>query len=207
VKKIWYIKALLTIWTLLVVVQQQAIVPNQEIVIAFAHNDITSVEVQYAVENVKKQLADLGVTNTRISRSLKNGKLSITYYSQTDVSVVKRTLSAEGKLSITPFFYAHHTGDSKDPFSKKEIGYNLEVHEIQKNVDFDTDFVSSGYVLEIKQEQEGTKHSHTYTFYERSNDNQAYELINVTEKLNTSIAIAIDDTSYRIPEVRAGPIS
>ena len=186
--------------------QQQTVVPNQEIVLEFTDIEVTSLEAQNAISIVKKQLESIGVKNTRISKELHNGKLKIAYYSDADVESIKRILSKEQYVALDHVFYDQNKADDQLPLEKNATNYNLDVYKIHKSTDVDTDF-NGIYVLEVKQEQDRASGSYGYSFVSENNTNNSDELIKVAQKVNGSIVIAIDNTSYKIPEVRAGPIS
>lgn len=205
-KKKWCFGILIATLALLVVVQQQTVVPNQEIVLEFVDIEITSVEAQNAITIVKKQLQSIGVKNTRISQELNNGKLKIAYYSDVDVEYIKRLLSKEKNVELDHVFYDNNEDEDPFPLHKNSKNYNLDVYEIQKGTDLDSDFIGK-YVLEVKHEQNGYSGSNTYSFVSEVDTNYIEKLIKVAQKVNTNIAITIDNTSRNIPEVRAGPIS
>ncbi len=201
-KKKWYFGILLTAFALLVVMQQQTVVPNQEIVLEFANVEVTSLEAQKAITIVKKQLQSIGVKNTKISRELKNGKLTIAYYSDADVAFIKRVLSKEQHLGLDHIVYDQNQKDDQFPIDENPNDYNLDVYEIQKSTDVDFD---GSFVLEIKQKQ--NRNFSSYNFVSVIDINEVDRLIKIAQKVHTDIAIAIDNTSRTIPEVRAGPIS
>ncbi len=205
-KKKWYFGTLITALALLVVVQQQTVVPNQEIVLEFINIEVTSQEAQKAIAIVKKQLQSIGVNNARISKELKKGTLKISYYSDADVEFIKRILSTSQNVALDHVLYDQNESSSQFPVDENSKDYNLDVYEIQKSTDFDSDF-SGISILEIKQEQDGSYGTKTYSFVTQIDDNDISRLIKVAQKVNKNIAIAIDNTSHNIPEVRAGPIS
>lgn len=205
-KKKWYFGTLITALALLVVMQEQTVVPNQEIVLEFVDIDITSLEAQNAITIVKKQLQSIGAKNTRISKELKDGKLKITYYSDVEVEYIKRILSEEQNIELDHVFYDQSEDDNQFPVDKNSKDYNFDVYEIQKSTDFDSDF-NGLYVLEVKHGQEGHSGSNSHSFVFEIDINYIDGLVKVAQKVNTNIAIAIDNTSHNIPEVRAGPIS
>ncbi|WP_109299890.1 hypothetical protein [Aquimarina sp. AU474] len=204
-KKKWYFGILLTAFALLVVMQQQTVVPNQEIVLEFVDVEVTSLEAQKTIAIVKKQLQSIGVKNTKISRELKNGKLKIAYYSDADVAFIKRILSKEHHLALDHVVYdQNQKDDSQFPFDKNPKDYNFDVYEIQKSTDVDFNGV---YVLNVEQKQKRNFNSNSYSLVSVFNVHEIDNLIKTTQKIYANIAIAIDNTSYKIPEVRAGPIS
>lgn len=204
--KKWYFGTLLTALALLIAIQEPTVVPNQEIVLEFTNSDVDSPEVQNAITIVKKQLQSIGVKNTRISRELKNGKLKITYYSDADVECIKSLFSPEQNVALDLVLYDQNKGDSEYPLDENAKDYSLNVYEIQQGLDFSSDF-NGKYLLEIQQEQEGFSSFYSYSFVSGIDINDTDRLVKVAQKVNTTIAIAIDNTSHKIPEVRAGPIS
>ncbi len=205
-KKKWYFGILITALTTLVVIQQQTVVPNQEIVLEFVDIEVTSLEAQNAITAVKKQLESIGVKNTKISKGLKDGKLKIAYYSDADVAYIKRILSEDQNVQLDYIFYDQNEDSNPIPLEKKSKDYNLDVYEIQKSTDANTDF-NSKYVLEIKPEYDGYSADDTHSLVTVIDIDHMSQLVKVAQKVNTNIAIAIDNTSHNIPEVRAGPIS
>lgn len=205
-KKKWYFGILISALATLVVIQQQTVVPNQEIVLEFVNNEITSVEAQNAITLVKKQLQSIGVQHTRISKGLKNGKLKIAYYSDVDVEYIKRILSEAHNVALDHVFYDQNEDGDQFPLNKNSKDYNFDVYEIQKSTDFDADF-NGKYVLEVKHERDGYSGSNSYSFVKGIDTDYIDRLVKVAQKVNTNIAIAIDHTSHNIPEVRAGPTS
>lgn len=205
-KKKWYFVTLITALALLVVIQEQTVVPNQEIVLEFVNDEVTSLEAQNAITIVKKQLQSIGVQHTRISNGLKNGTLKIAYYSDADVEYIKKILSTAQNVALDHVFYDQNDDDNQFPLHKNSKDYSLDVYEIQKSVDFDADF-NGTYVLEVKQERDGYSSSNSYSFLTEIDTGYIDRLVKVAQKVTTNIAIAIDTTSHNIPEVRAGPIS
>lgn len=205
-KKKWYFRTLITLLAILVVTQQQTVVPNQEIVLEFVNIEITSPEAQSAITIVKKQLQSIGAKHTRISKKLKDGTLRITYYSDEDVECIKRILSIAQNVELDHGFYDQNEENNQFPLHKNTKDYNLDVHEIQKSTDFGCDF-NGKYVVEVKQEQDSDFGANLYSFITAIEANTIDELVKVAQKVNTSIAITIHGTSHNIPEVRAGPIA
>ncbi len=205
-RKEWYFRTLLIVFALLVVMQQQTVVPNQEIVLEFANAKVTSLEVQDAIATVKRQLESIGVKNARISKELRDGKLKIAYYSDADVESIKRILSNDQNVTLDHVFYNQNNSDDSLPIEKKSADYNLDVYKIQKSTDFDTDF-HGVYVLEIKHKQDRASGYYTFGYVTDENSNNTNRLLKLAKKVNDAIVIAIDTISYKIPEVRAGPIT
>ncbi|WP_034044358.1 hypothetical protein [Wocania ichthyoenteri] len=200
----WYISALIIILTLFgAISQQQITVPNQEIVLQFTNTSITSQDTQNTIAIVKKQLQDLGVSNIKIKEE-ENGKLVITYYSDTDVASIKKTFTKEKNIVLDYAFSNQNEDSSKLPFDEEKISYNLDVYEIQNGSDVEWD-LNGVSVVELKAESNRFSNPNIYAFINAVEINKSIE--KVAYKIHYNIAIAIDNTSYKIPEVRAGPLA
>lgn len=206
IMKKWYFRVVLSTLALIVVVQRQSVVPNQEIVLEFEDLQITSQEAQDAIENVKKQLQVLGAKNTRVSKGAKKGELRITYHSDADIAYVKGLLSKNHKKESDVVFFTSNEAVPNNPFQKRNKEYSLKVYEIQKSSDIEKD-LNGISVVEIQQEKDGYTSSNAHNIASGINIQNADRLVKVAKNANSAIVIAIDNTSYKIPEVRAGPIS
>lgn len=196
-----YISTFIIILTLLGVVnEQQKSTPNQEIVLQFEDVDATSDYAQETIAKVARQLQDLGVEDIKITELGNN--LKITYYSDTDVSSVKNLLVKTHNLDVD---FSLYNEESNSPFSSEEnhITYNLDVYELQESNTNDWSF--EGHVLEVKTETDRFSNPNVFTCINKIEADKKCDYYEVALKINNAIAIAIDNTSYKIPEVRAGP--
>ncbi|MEP0262948.1 hypothetical protein [Dokdonia sp.] len=202
-KNKWYISALIFALAIIGISLDKASVPNQEIVLQFTDVEVTPTETQDAIALVKSQLQAVSVDNIKIQES-GNGILKITYYSDVDVAEIKKIFSKERSVTLDHASYDFNKDNTDFPFEKDLKKYQLEVYEIQDIQDL---VGSSGNVLELKSE---VIRFFTPDSYAILNKVQSEEK-NKTEKLayvvQRNIAIAIDNSSYNIPEVRAGPIA
>ncbi|MDO5971573.1 hypothetical protein Q4Q35_17350 [Flavivirga aquimarina] len=199
----WYFSALVIALTLLGVCQKQISVPNQEIVMEFIYDEVTSDEVQDAIAIVKKQLYTLGINNIQVGEK-EDGRLKITYYSDVNVARIKQLLSKEKNLELD---YASHNQDKEKnefPFNDSKNSYNLDVYEIQKGADSESD-LNGIFVVELKHEYDRFFNPNLYVDiidgYEKA------RIVKITYKVRRNIAIAIDDMSHHVPDVRAGPVA
>lgn len=200
----WYISTLIIILTLFgAVTQQQVNVPNQEIVLQFSDTSITTQDTQNTIVAVKNQLQELGVIGIQVKEA-ENGKLSIRYYTDTAIAIIKEALSKEQNLSLEYSINNEDENPSNNPFNENTVSYNLDVYEIQNGSDEASD-LNGISVVEIKSESNRFSNPNIYAFVD------IYESVEnkekVTYKVHYNIAIAIDNTSYKIPEVRAGPLT
>lgn len=174
--------------------------PNQEIVIQFTDGDVSSNATQKAIAQVKNQLETIEVDNIKI-KELENGTLKITYYSDVEVSEIKKIVSEGIKIAYD------HTSDKENtrlPSPKELQSYQLDVYEIQSNNDL---VGSTGTIVEAKSEIIRFFTPDTYATINKlaKGENKCIEESIHQEYQN--IAIAIQNAQYKIPEVRAGPIA
>ncbi len=202
-KNKWYISALIFALAIVGISLEQVSVPNQEIVLQFTDAEVTSHETQGAIAHVKSQLEAIDVDNIKI-QELGNGTLKITYYSDIDVSEIKKIVTGERNVAVDYTSYNTNKEDTKLPSEKDTKTYQLDIYEIQDANDLVS---SSGNVVELKSESIRFFTPDTYA----SINKLCSEGRNKAEKLayiiHRNIAITIDDASYTIPEVRAGPIA
>ncbi|GAA4274301.1 hypothetical protein GCM10022258_35970 [Aquimarina gracilis] len=181
--------------------------PNQEIVLEFISVEPTSEEAQNVIAVVKKQLKSVGVEYTRISKDKKSGKLKIAYYSDADVESIKRILFEDQNVALDYIvFDQNNNGNNKSSDDKDSKDFNFDVYEIQKGLDFGSDF-NDKYIVEVRQEREGYSIDNTFNVVCVTYDHKINGLVKVAQKVNATTIIAFDNSSYEIPEVRAGPIS
>ena len=199
----WYLSTFIVILTLLGVSQQQFSIPNQEIVVQFANDEVTLHETQKTIAIVKEQLQNIGVENIHVYKEA-NGKLKITYFSDVDVVSIKKILSKEKdlKLSYSSLFKDGETSDV--PYNNESSRFKLDVFEIQKHKDVEGGF--NGFALEVNPENDRFFTSVVYfstvavDFKEKNNAEKVAYLI------HKNSTVSIDNSSHNIPEVRAGPI-
>ncbi len=200
-----YIGALIIVLTFFgVVYQQQNTLPNQEIVLQFTDVEVTSVETQNTIALVKEQLQNLGADNIQVKKT-EEGTLKITYYSATNVSYIKRSLSEENVLTLDGNLDNQDREPSNLPIENSSISYNLNVYEIQNGNDNDWNFVENS-ILQIKSDNERLLNPNVFVSVIELDDKEENSY-KVAYKISRNIALAIDNMSHNIPEVRAGPIT
>ncbi|MFC5046797.1 hypothetical protein ACFSTE_09700 [Aquimarina hainanensis] len=205
-EKKWYFRILIAVFGLLMVTQQQTVVPNQEIVLEFTDVEVTSQEAKKAIATIKRQLETIGVENAKVSEELENGKLKITYYSEADVAFIKKELSKEQRIVFDHVLYDQDNEGEQFPLHKSDKEYNIKIYEIQQSTDLDGD-INAKYIVELTDKQgENTDRDCSVSVITKTFD--TIELQNkVAQKVNRAVVMAIDCTSRIIPEVRAGPAS
>ncbi|CDF78353.1 conserved hypothetical protein [Formosa agariphila KMM 3901] len=197
----WYFSTLLITVALFfgVASQQQSTVPNQEIVLQLSGNVALQDNAQRAISLVKQQLQNIGAENIQVSED-EDGVLKITYYCDSDIDSIKKILSEDEALA-----FKNSTSQQKEsPSEEHNPTYNFDVFEIHNG--FDMAFHHAGKVaVELKASshhfsQLNDGHGIVYT-----TDFIDVPSIKVAYKFYKDIALAIDNTSKKIPEVRAGP--
>ena len=199
----WYLSAFIVILILLGVSQQQFSVPNLEIVVQFSNDEVTLQETQNTIAIVKEQLQAIGVSNIQVHKEV-NGKLKITYFSDVDVAAIKKIFSEEKelKLSYTSLFQVEES--SSFPSNKNSNRFKLDVFEIQKGIDAEGDL--NGFALELKPESDRFFNTVVYLSAINIDVKETNKAEKVAYTIQKNIAIAIDNSSHNIPEVRAGPV-
>lgn len=204
--KKWYVITFVVILSLLgFVSQEQNVIPNQEIVLQFTDIEITSQEAQSTIAIVKKQLQNIGADNIQVKES-HNGKLKITYYSSTDIAIIKDAFSKDESLNVNYSSEKQDGNSTKLPSDENtSLSYNLDVYEIQKEQDTNRD-LNGIQLVEFDSKSDRFFDPNTF-FSSKSLDSRiANSRVKVAYIIHSNIAIAIDNTSKSIPEVRAGPI-
>ena len=197
----WYIGALIIILALIGLNQEQTKVANQQIVMQFTDVKITSVTAHDdALATITKKLQALGIANIEIIEN-DDTQLSIRYYSDIDALSVKEFLSQDNQLSLA------YRDVEKLPFDfpkdKLPENYSLVVSDFQKKTD-DGLSLNGKFAFELKQDCKRFSNPIVIQY----NDSIVLKqdaIVRIAYKINRVIAIAIDNTSYAIPEVRAGP--
>lgn len=202
-KTTWYFGALLILFISLGIYQNRISEPNQEIVLKFSDIDITSDEAQNAVVIVKEQLQDIGVNTIQV-QELKDGQLKITYYSSVNIESVKKALSDGNHIDIEYASNNQYENIPKFPSDKKTKNYKLDVFEIHKGNDLDSG-LNGKFVLNLKQDYDRFYNPNGYIFNNEVDARHNSEIVKKALKIFKNIAIAIDNTSCNIQEVRAGP--
>ena len=196
----WYIGALIAIISYFVVEQQSVDVPNQEVLLTFIQGENTSSK-DLAIETVKAQLLSIGARNVTIT-SLDNGSLKVSYYSHLAIQNVKEQLFIDiDDTSVATALY--HTGDH--PTKGNNRDYQIDVYEIQENIVSGFDNEGKCY-FELKQDYNRGSQVLGFVSPVVTIDSRN-QLTAIAVKVRGNVLFAFNDSTYKIPEVRAGPIS
>lgn len=198
----WYIGILIIALTLLgsEASTRQAAIPNQEIVLQFTSETVSHIDTENAIAIVKQQLLSAGITDIQVQKH-EDGQLKISYYSASDVASIKALLSEENNLKLG--YESPENNQSNTPSEDHKIDYDLDVYEIHQANDISD--LDGKLALETKAENDRLSNPNVFISPEII-DIDAKQLIDqVAYKFRKAVAIAIDNNSYKIPEVRAGP--
>ena len=203
----WYISALVIILALLggIASHEKSITPNQEIVLQFTSETVSSDEAQHAISTVKQQLETVGVHNIQVT-AFKGGQLKITYFSTTDIGSVKKILSKQKTFGLSDSAINGSDIPFEIPSKDNTIAYNVDVYEIQNG--YDSAFHLSGKLaLEHKADHDRLSNPNPFAHTTAVDYNYLEQQVKVAYKFHKYAGIAINHISHKIPEVRAGPES
>lgn len=182
--------------------QQQLPMPNQEIVLRFSSEEVATEEAKNAIAIVKDQLVALGAINIQV-REIDKGDLKLIYYINADVDSIKDFLTQENTIALGYIVPKGNANNSEIPSKEKHQTYDIDVFEIKSH--------ERGFDLArshgLKQKHENTHFEFSCVFI-LSKDIHSVDLENLfTErfKFRKNSAIAIEITSKKIPDGRAGP--
>ncbi|MDP5062487.1 MAG: hypothetical protein NWP64_11265 [Maribacter sp.] len=195
----WCVSTLFIILALLGLCQEQKKASNQQILLQFADVELASETAHDEILAViTKKLEVLGVDAVQIIEN-DGRQLSIRYYSDVDADSVKAFLSRENQLSIL------NEEELPSDYPKEQLPekYNLVVSDLHQQAE---NGVTINATLVVPQKHDAKTFSHPVVL--PFSENILFEqntIVDTAYKINRTIAIAIDNTSRTIPEVRAGP--
>lgn len=178
---------------------------NQEVVLQFEDQKIELKSKQGIVKAIKEQLSKHGVGNPQVYEN-ENGVLKITYYSEDGVEVIKETLEAF-------LIAAQHTTESESNnekeeffvnFSKGQEEYKLDVFEIQEGSN-GTSGLGGKFAIIISDEFSKPSAPETLTTLNKRSAWKYNTQANLSSNISGKQSNYIDNISYLIPDVRAGP--
>ena len=195
----WCVSTLIIILVLLGLSQPHKKASNQQISLEFTDVEIASESArEEALSTITKRLLFLGVEVVEIIENDGN-HLNIRYYSDIDAKDVKEFLSDDNPLT---FEYDDEV-PSDFPKEKFPENYSLIVTDLHQQANNGLN-ITGNLIPTQKEYQIGFSSPvilrYDYPLVLRPNDNEKIAL-----RIYKNIAIAIDNTSQSIPEVRAGP--
>ncbi|WP_299148083.1 hypothetical protein [uncultured Dokdonia sp.] len=193
----WYLYTFIIALAILGISLEQNTVPNQEILIKFATSQNNVHNTQDAIALVKSKLENVDVSNIKVEKLI-DGTLKLSYYSDLEVSEIQEIFSETSNsqaYTTTPDHYP--TDDGADY-------YKLDIYKIQDTSDFDG---PAGHIIEPKSETTRATSFDTYAAFNNQQVKEENSNTHTTYTLYRYNAIALENIQYRIPQVRAGPIS
>ena len=198
----WYLRSFVILVVLIGLTIEQITQPNQQIVVEFAGDSISLSNAQNTIAAVTNKLQAIGAKSINVKQGA-NGVLTISYYSTIDTEAVKGMLSSnkevlEGVASNDSF-----PKNQAPPFDTSSV-YKLDVYEIQQQYDIKPDL--NGLVLTF----EGKTHRYfiakVYGAIGGNQIAQQNKITTVSFIAQGAVSLVLTDFSYKIPQVRAGPI-
>lgn len=176
-------------------------VPNQQIVIQFSDEQITVEDTENTIEVIQNKLQSIGISHIQIGQN-EEGQLRITYYSASDVEDIQNAL-----FEIEGFYLAYNSQQPHSdnfPEHNNHKDYEITVSEIKTGTDVHLDFAGT-QVVEIKQKTDRFSYPTSNNNSHQINNLQTNSFVKVAVSDSNKVVLTIDNISYKIPEVRAGP--
>ena len=198
----WYLRSFLILVALIGLTLEQITQPNQQIVVEFAVDTISLASAQRTIATVTNELKAIGAQSIKVQQGA-NGDLTISYYSTIDTQSIKGMLSSKKEL-LDGFASGGSTPiNQSPPFDTRSV-YKFDVYEIQKQSDIEPDLNGLVFTFEGK-----THRYYIAKVYGAIDGNQIAEQNKITEIsfiAQGAVSIGLTEFSYKIPQVRAGPI-
>lgn len=199
----WFLGSLLVVLAFIGISLDQTAIPNQEIIIKFSNENVLQESSSEAITLVKSELEKINVSNIKIEEVV-NGTLKITYYSEIDVLEVKKIFSKSTLLNQSSLYTSQEEGQDL-PFDNEDIeNYHLDIFKIQDSNDVDG---QTGAIAESKSESTRFSSVNSYAYLKIQGTQSLKNIEKVAYCVGLTCSLSINNTSHKIPEVRAGPIS
>ena len=198
----WYLRSFVILVVLIGLTLEQIAQPNQQIVVEFAGDSISLSNAQNTIAAVTNKLQDIGAKSIKVKQGA-NGVLTISYYSTIDTEAVKGMLSSNKEVLEGVASNDSSPKNQAPPFDTSS-NYKLDVYEIQQQYDIKPDL--NGLVLTF----EGKTHRYfiakVYGAIGGNQIAQQNKITTVSFIAQGAVSLVLTDFSYKIPQVRAGPI-
>lgn len=198
----WYLRSFVILVVLIGLTLEQIAQPNQQIVVEFAGDSISLSNAQNTIAAVTNKLHDIGAKSINVKQGA-NGVLTISYYSTIDTEAVKGMLSSNKEVLEGVASNDSSPKNQAPPFDTSSV-YKLDVYEIQQQYDIKPDL--NGLVLTF----EGKTHRYfiakVYGAIGGNQIAQQNKITTVSFIAQGAVSLVLTDFSYKIPQVRAGPI-
>ena len=198
----WYLRSFVILVVLIGLTLEQIAQPNQQIVVEFAGDSISLSNAQNTIAAVTNKLQDIGAKSIKVKQGA-NGVLTISYYSTIGTEAVKGMLSSNKEVLEGVASNDSSPKNQAPPFDTSSV-YKLDVYEIQQQYDIKPDL--NGLVLTF----EGKTHRYfiakVYGAIGGNQIAQQNKITTVSFIAQGAVSLVLTDFSYKIPQVRAGPI-
>ena len=198
----WYLRSFVILVVLIGLTLEQIAQPNQQIVVEFAGDSISLSNAQNTIAAVTNKLQAIGAKSIKLKQGA-NGVLTISYYSTIDTEAVKGMLSSNKEVLEGVASNDSSPKNQAPPFDTSSV-YKLDVYEIQQQYDIKPDL--NGLVLTF----EGKTHRYfiakVYGAIGGNQNAQQNKITTVSFIAQGAVSLVLTDFSYKIPQVRAGPI-
>ena len=198
----WYLRSFVILVVLIGLTLEQIAQPNQQIVVEFAGDSISLSSAQNTIAAVTNKLQAIGAKSIKVKQGA-NGVLTISYYSTIDTEAVKGMLSSNKEVLEGVASNDSSPKNQAPPFDTSSV-YKLDVYEIQQQYDIKPDL--NGLVLTF----EGKTHRYfiakVYGAIGGNQIAQQNKITTVSFIAQGAVSLVLTDFSYKIPQVRAGPI-
>ena len=198
----WYLRSFVILVVLIGLTLEQIAQPNQQIVVEFAGDSISLSNAQNTIAAVTNKLQAIGAKSIKVKQGA-NGVLTISYYSTIDTEAVKGMLSSNKEVLEGVASNDSSPKNQAPPFDTSSV-YKLDVYEIQQQYDIAPDLNGLVHTFEGK--------IHRYFIakvYGAIGGNQIAQQNKITTVsfiAQGAVSLVLTDFSYKIPQVRAGPI-
>ena len=198
----WYLRSFVILVVLIGLTLEQIAQPNQQIVVEFAGDSISLSNAQNTIAAVTNKLQDIGAKSIKVKQGA-NGVLTISYYSTIGTEAVKGMLSSNKEV-LEGVASNDSSPKNQAPPLDTSSNYKLDVYEIQQQYDIKPDL--NGLVLTF----EGKTHRYfiakVYGAIGGNQIAQQNKITTVSFIAQGAVSLVLTDFSYKIPQVRAGPI-
>jgi len=198
----WYLRSFLILVVLVGLTLEQIAQPNQQIVVEFAGDNISLSNAQKTLAAVTNKLQAIGAKSIKVKQSA-SGVLTISYYSTIDTEAVKGMLSSNKEVLEGVASNYSSPKNQAPPFDTSSV-YKLDVYEIQQQYDIKPDL--NGLALTF----EGKTHRYfiakVYGAIGGNQIAQQNKITTVSFIAQGAVSLLLTEFSYKIPQVRAGPI-
>ena len=198
----WYLRSFVILVVLIGLTLEQIAQPNQQIVVEFAGDSISLSNAQNTIAAVTNKLQAIGAKSIKVKQGA-NGVLTISYYSTIDTEAVKGMLSSKKEV-LEEVASGSSSPKNQAPPLDTSSNYKLDVYEIHQQYDIAPDL--NGLVFTF----EGKTHRYfiakVYGAIGGNQIAQQNKITTVSFIAQGAVSLVLTDFSYKIPQVRAGPI-